>query len=118
MAEGEPASPARRPAWWPLGRKRREDVASTPAAAAPATAAASLPIEPQGAWQDLPGVQRTLAEPLRPVAIGEAFRQSLASFSDPSFLAPLSHSVDPSDGGLVDPLVAPGQPRAHPNGSD
>ncbi len=73
---------------------------------------------PQGAWRDLPSLQRTLAEPLRPVAVGDDFRQSLASFNDPSFVAPLSHQVDPSTGGLVDGLAAPGQPYAHPNGSD
>ena len=63
-------------------------------------------------------MQRTLAEPLRPVAIGDDFRQSLASFHDPSFVAPLSHHVDPSTGGLVDGLAAPGRPYAHPSVAD
>jgi hypothetical protein len=84
----------------------------------PVAAPVSLPSEPRGAWQDLPNVQRTLAEPLRPVAIGDDFRQSLASFNDPSFVAPLSHHVDPSAGGLVDGLVAPGQPHARSTVSD
>ena len=109
-------------AWWPLGRSRREPaagVASTAASAAPRSPApVSLPAEPEGAWRDLPSVQRTLAEPLRPVAIGDDFRQSLASFNDPSFVAPLSHQVDPSTGGLVDGLASPGQPYAHPSVAD
>jgi hypothetical protein len=49
----------------------------------------SLAAEPEGAWRDLPSLQRTLAEPLQPVAVGDEFRQSLASFQDPSFVAPL-----------------------------
>ena len=110
-------------AWWPFGRNRR-DVAgagagSTAASAAPIEAPhVSLAAEPDGAWRDLPSLQRTLAEPLRPVAIGDDFPQSLASFSNPSFVAPLSHQVDPSTGGLVDGLASPGQPYAHPNGPD
>ncbi len=78
----------------------------------------SLPVAPEGAWRDLPEVQRTLSEPLRPVAIGDDFRQSLASFNDPSFVAPLSHQVDPSTGGLVDGLASPGRPYAHPGVAD
>src|SRR4051794_28140972 len=112
LAEGEPSSPTRRPVWWQLGRSRRDAVASSAPLAKPAPVL--LPSEPQGAWQDLPNVQRTLAEPLQPVAVGDDFRQSLASFQDPSFIAPLSHQVDPSTGGLVDGLAAPGQSHAHP----
>ena len=105
-------------AWWPLGRNRREPPAGVASTAASTAAPVSLPTEPAAAWQDLPSLQRTLAEPLRPVAVGDDFRQSLASFTDPSFMAPLSHHVDPSMGGLVDGLAAPGRPYAHPSGSD
>ncbi len=65
------------------------------------------------AWSDVPPVQRTLADPIQPVAINDRFRDSLASFADPSFLAPLSHQVDPSVGGLVRGLVSPGEPQTH-----
>ena len=65
------------------------------------------------AWSDVPPLQRTLAEPILPVAINHRFRDSLASFTDPSFLAPLGHHVDPSVGGLVDGLVSQGEPRVH-----
>ena len=97
---------------------RRESAASSAPSAAPVAAPVSLPTEPAGAWRDLPSLQRTLAEPLRPVAVGDDFRQSLASFTDPSFVAPLSHHVDPSTGGLVDGLAAPGRPHAHPSVSE
>ena len=63
------------------------------------------------AWRDVPRLQRTLAEPITPVAINDRFRDSLAAFTDPSFLSPLSHQVDPSGGGLVAGLVSPGQPQ-------
>jgi len=105
-------------AWWPLGRNRREPAAGVAPTAASTAAPVSRPIAPEGAWRDLPEVQRTLSEPLRPVAIGDDFRQSLASFHDPSFVAPLSHQVDPSTGGLVDGLAAPGRPYAHPGLAD
>ena len=57
------------------------------------------------AWRDVPRLQRTLAEPITPVAINDRFRDSLAAFTDPSFLAPLSHQVDPLAGGLVLSLI-------------
>lgn len=104
-------------AWWQLGRNRREPVAE----AAPAVPAAPLIIgaaEPVGAWRDLPALQRTLADSLRPVAITNDFRDSLSSYANPSFLAPLAHQVDPEAGGLVDGLVSPGVPHAHPGGPE
>lgn len=66
---------------------------------------------PEG-WRDVPRLQRTLAEPIAPVAINDGFRDSLAAFTDPSFLAPLSHQVDPLDGGLVAGLVSPGESQS------
>ncbi len=98
--------------WWPLGRNRREPAAG----AAPATPAVPPMIdsaESDGAWRDLPAVQRTLADPLQPVAINDDFRDSLASYANPSFAAPLTHQVDPEAGGLVEGLVSPGVPYAH-----
>ena len=121
-ADDDVRARSERMAWWPLGRSRREptagDASTAASTASPVAAPASLPAEPAGAWRDLPSLQRTLAEPLRPVAVGDDFRQSLASFNDPSFVAPLSHHVDPSTGGLVDGLAAPGQPYAHPNAAE
>ena len=65
------------------------------------------------AWSDVPPLQRTLADPIQPVAISDQFRDSLATFADPSFLAPLSHHVDPSVGGLSAGLVFPGGRQTH-----
>src|SRR6188508_147470 len=109
--------------WWPLGRNRQPAAApahadpahadpahadpahADPAHADPAhvgPANATPPVigsaEPDGAWQDLPALQRTLADSLSPVAINDDFRDSLSSYADPSFVAPLSHHVDPQAG--------------------
>ncbi|MFT4216073.1 MAG: hypothetical protein QM619_02670 [Micropruina sp.] len=64
---------------------------------------------PTGEWNDVPRLQRVLAEPIAPVAINDRFRDSLASFTDPSLMTPMSHRVDPTVGGLVDGLVTTGQ---------
>lgn len=96
--------------WWPMGRSRREPAA---AASPPATVPEPGRSRQGQAWRDLPAVQRTLAEPLRLVTGTDDFRDGLASFSNPSFLAPLSHQVDPYAGGLVEGLAAPRQPRTH-----
>ena len=59
------------------------------------------------AWASLPVLQR-IVEPIDPVAPREPFVASLSSHRNPSFLAPLSHVVDPNGpsgriGGLVTP---------------
>jgi hypothetical protein len=100
--------------WWRLGRNRPGS--ATAAGSAPPLLIRSA--EPDGAWRDLPALQRTLADPLRPVAINEDFRNSLASYADPSFLAPLAHQVDPEAGGLVGGLAWPGVPYAHAMGPE
>jgi hypothetical protein len=103
--------------WWPLGRSRREPAAG----AAPATPAVPPMIDSaksDGAWRDLPAVQRTLADPLHPVAINDDFRDSLASYANPSLAAPLTHQVDPQAGGLVEGLVSPGVSYAHSSGPE
>ena len=102
--------------WWerPLDRLKGRfapDAAHTPDPQ-PGPPVAVSP-NPTGAWGDVPPLQRTLAAPIRPVALNDQFRNSLASFSDPSFLAPLSHQVDPSVGGLVAGLVSQGEPQTH-----
>jgi hypothetical protein len=99
-------------AWWQLGR-HREPAAEAARATPPVIGSA----EPDGAWRDLPTLQRTLADPLQPVAVTDDFRDSLASYADPSFVAPLAHQVNPEAGGLVEGLVAPGMPYSHAGGS-
>ena len=101
-------------AWWPFGRNRREPAALP----TPATQLVIRTAQPDGAWRDLPALQRTLADSLQPVAINDNFRESLASYADPSFVAPLAHQVDPEAGGLVEGLVSPGLPYAHPSGPE
>ncbi len=103
--------------WWPLGRNRREPAAGA-APAAPAVPPMIDSAESDGAWRDLPAVQRTLADPLHPVAINHDFRDSLASYANPSFAAPLTHQVDPQAGGLVEGLVSPGVPYPHSSGPE
>ena len=70
---------------------------------------------PEQAWRDLPALQRTLAEPIEPAAPLDAFTGSLTAHQNPSFLAPLSHRVDPDAGGLVDGLadLTPGHPISY-----
>jgi hypothetical protein len=103
--------------WWPLGRNRREPAAGA-AHATPAVPSMIDSAKSDGAWRDLPAVQRTLADPLQPVAINDDFRDSLASYANPSFAAPLTHQVDPQAGGLVEGLVSPGDPYAHSSGPE
>ena len=95
-------------AWWaqPLAR-----LLGRPASG-PGTRTAAAPVSrpSAGGWNDVPRLQRVLAEPIAPVAINDRFRDSLAAFANPSLLAPLSHRVDAGVGGLVDGLVTPGEP--------
>ena len=85
--------------------RRRLDRPSVPAPAASQPPAAA-PVRPQGDWQELPAVQRTL-QPLSPVAPLDAFTTSLAAHQNPSFLAPLGHRLDPDGpGGLVSGLTS------------
>ena len=90
-------------AWSWLRRRADRPSIPVPTAAQPPVIA---PVRPEGAWQDLPAVQRTL-EPLSPVAPLDAFTNSLAAHQNPSFLAPLGHGVNP-DGpsGLVTGLAS------------
>jgi hypothetical protein len=99
-------------AWWPLGRNRQKPAAGPPYVKPPVIGS----VQHDGAWRDLPALQCTLADSLRPVAINDSFRESLASYADPSFVAPLAHHVEPDAGGLVDGLVSPGMPYAHASG--
>jgi hypothetical protein len=100
--------------WWPLGRERREPAAG----AAPVAPLIISSAEPDGAWRDLPALQRTLSDSLRPIAVNDDFRNSLTSYADPSFVAPLAHQIDPEAGGLVEGLVSPGVPYARAGGPE
>ena len=95
-------------AWWvqPLAR-----LLGRPASE-PGTRTVAAPVSrpSAGGWNDVPRLQRVLAEPIAPVAINDRFRDSLAAFANPSLLAPLSHRVDAGVGGLVEGLVTPGEP--------
>lgn len=98
--------------WWNSPLDRLTARFAPTAAPAPAATRVGAPAAPPAEeWRDVPRVQRTLAEPIMPVAINDGFRDSLATFANPSFLAPLSHQVDPSAGGLAAGLVSPGRPQ-------
>lgn len=116
-------------AWW---SSMRDGVGrllggSDPASASPASGSpAAAPVErvapPRAdpAWPGLPAVQRSLVDPIAPVAGLDAFTSALATRRDPSFLAPLSHQVDPTGGGLADGLadLAPGHPHTYAPASE
>ncbi len=96
---------------------------SVPDRAEPAPVGATDPgpeLPSVAAWAGLPPVQRSLREPIEPVASLDAFSSSLATHQNPSFLAPLSHRVDPGAGGLVDGLadLSPGTPRTYAPSND
>ncbi len=65
------------------------------------------------AWTGVASIQRSLRDPIEPVAAYGAFAGTLATSRNPSFLAPLSHRVDQGAGGLVDGLadLTPGTPK-------
>lgn len=103
-------------AWWPWRRPGGEPV---PAAGAPAPAEQpTAPVQRSGEWAELPPLQRVLEQPVAPVAPLDVFRANLTTSRDPSFLAPLTHRVDPSAGGLVEGIAGAVAPRVHPVGSD
>ncbi|WP_344809070.1 hypothetical protein [Microlunatus ginsengisoli] len=73
------------------------------------------------AWSSLPPVQRSLGDVAPAVAPPDAFRSSLTTQQNPSFLGPLGHLVDPDGpsgvvGGLAD--AAPGQPLSYGGGPE
>lgn len=87
---------------WPRNRRNGK----------PAGPAVSPPARPRDDWRTLPPLPTVLRSPVTTVAAG-AFSDSLSTWHDPSFLAPLSHHVDP-DGpaGLVTGLArAPESPE-------
>ena len=58
------------------------------------------------------------ATPVQRIAVRDDFRSGLATHTDPRFLRPLTHQVDPTVGGLVDGLAAVGLPSVHDDGPD
>ena len=82
---------------------RRNQRAGAPAAAP----AVPPPAPPRDDWRALPPTLTVLRSPVTTVAVG-AFRDRLNSWRDPSFLAPLSHQIDPSGPpGLITGLASP-----------
>src|SRR4051794_39782861 len=107
-------------AWWPFGRQRSSSVTSAGAATAapPTPSSRPVPSLPDGGWRDLPPLQRTLTGGAERVAIGDHYAATLSAHHDPSFLAPLTHQVDPAMGGLVEDLAAPGLPHARSDATE
>ncbi len=115
---------------WPWGWGRRPGAGDTggDASGVPAPGPArSEPVPMSGrtsgpaAWSSLPPVQRSLGDVAPAVAPPDAFRSSLTTQQNPSFLAPLGHLVDPDGpsgvvGGLAD--AAPGQPLSYGGGPE
>ena len=91
--------------WSWLRRRADRGNAPTPAAIT-SPAPPTVPREPD--WPHLSPVQRTLADPLTPVAPLDRFTSALATHQNPSFLSTLGHHVDPDGpGGLVTGLAVP-----------
>ena len=96
-----------------------EGAAAARAAPTPGQPALPNPAEEGEAWRALPALQRSLAEPIRPAAPLDVFTHSLTAHQNPSFLAPLSHRVEPEAGGLVDGLADPtGRPLPYVAGGE
>ncbi|MGH3941502.1 MAG: hypothetical protein ACRDTG_23310, partial [Pseudonocardiaceae bacterium] len=88
---------------WPWQRMRRTDPPT--GGATTQTVAAHTP-----EWTALPPIQRTL-DALHPVAPQREFRNSLASWRNPSFLAPLGHLVSAdAPAGVIHRLIEPAAP--------
>ena len=102
-------------AWWerPIDALRARLAPDAGPAPADPVVASPTPTRPVAGWRDVPRIQRTLAEPLTTVAINGRFEDSLVTHTDPSFVGPLSHQVDPPIGGLVEGLVSPDTPHSH-----
>ena len=101
----------------PWGRGRGADASDASAgdAAGPASGSAepgdgsafrSAPASAPAAWTRLPPLQRSVSDTTA-IAPPSAFRSSLTTHQNPSFLAPLGHLVDPEGpGGVVGGLAS------------
>ena len=89
-----------------------QDGAGTSGAGAPAAAPAVPPRPgPRDDWRTLPPPPTVLRSPVTTVATG-AFSDSLSTWRDPSFLAPLGHQIDPGGpAGLITGLASAGRAR-------
>ena len=95
--------------------RRRADRGNAPAPAAVPVPGHRRRVPREPDWPHLSPVQRTLADPLTPVAPLDRFTGSLATHQNPSFLATLGHHVDPDGpGGLVTGLAVPRAGRPVP----
>ena len=106
--------------WVPRGRGRGADASESAAGDAapsagsadpPAGAFPPAPAAGPAAWSRLPPLQRSVAD-CTAIAPPAAFRSSLTTHQNPSFLAPLAHLVDPDGpagvvGGLASSVGGP-----------
>src|SRR5690348_15678599 len=92
----------------------------SPAPAAPAEPARDVrpapAVRPAAGWRSLPPIQRAVGDPTL-VSPPDRLRPALASWRDPSFLAPLGHVVDPAGpAGHIHDVVAPAPVPPEPSG--
>src|SRR5689334_7234442 len=77
----------------------------------PAPSAAASARAPRREWVGMPALQRVVG-PIPAIAARDVFTAQLASWRDPSFLAPLGHLVGgDAPGGVIHDLV---RPVSHP----
>ncbi|WP_412542701.1 hypothetical protein R8Z50_09490 [Longispora sp. K20-0274] len=103
---------------WPFKRAASADAPSSAERTSGAARGPEVARAPVGAWRDLPPLQRVLGD--HPVTNPtERFSAGLASWQDPTFLAPLRHAVGPAEpSGVVEaaptpaPTPAPEEPAA------
>lgn len=96
-------------------RGARSGVSGTPAPDAAGAGAPTGPGHPaEGAWRELPPVQRTVTHPAL-ITDPDGFRGSLSSWQDTTLSTPLGHLVSPqAPSGLVHGLAVPGGPLTGP----
>lgn len=92
---------------WPWQRVRNADL--------PTGGVAVEVVAPRPEWTALAPIQRTV-DTLRPVAPQQEFADSLVSWRNPSFLAPLGHLVSSdAPAGVIHRLIEPAAPPSdHP----
>ncbi len=102
---------------WPWQRTRHADRPAERSAEGSAVGPAVDAGARSPAWSALPPIQRSF-DPLRPVSPQQEFGDSLVSWRNPSFLAPLGHLVSAdAPAGVIHRLIEPAAPSSdHPAG--
>ncbi|MGQ0778117.1 MAG: hypothetical protein ACT4NY_27520 [Pseudonocardiales bacterium] len=102
---------------WPWQRTQRADHprADHPTGSVTAEVLSRSVVARRPEWTALPPIQRAI-DTLRPVAPQQEFRDSLVSWRNPSFLAPLGHLVSAhAPAGVIHRLIEPAAPPSdHP----